>query len=98
MAGDGYSFSRTANSRNTFRHSEGEWIQTQYSKEFIASLGAETLKYKLLLAKDKAAVASMQFTFNAKEQKGLEYITNYRQKLKDLPTLEELALISEDDL
>lgn len=95
VAGDGYSFARVAKSLNSYVQKGDKWTQTSFSKEFIAQLTEETLKYRLSLAKNATAMESMKFNINQKEQEQFAFINEHRRLYNQVPDLEELAAITE---
>ena len=97
MAGAGYSFTRNADSRNSYVYKDGRWVQTKYSKEFISQLTAKTMSYRLKLATDKLAMTSMEFKHNTDVQKGIEYISGYRNNLRNVQSLDDLEHLTEGD-
>lgn len=97
MNGHGYSFPRIANSRNSYVLKGDQWVQTKYSKEFINGITAKTLDYRLKLAKDARAIASMQTNHNHQILKGLEYIQEHRKNLQEIQSLDDLEYLTEGD-
>jgi superfamily II DNA or RNA helicase len=97
MAGDGYSFSRVAGSRESYVRRDGRWVHTTFSREFLNKLGASTLKYKLALSKDLKAMESLHFTVNEQHRVNLAFLDEHRSNAKAVPDLEELAALSEGD-